>query len=135
VASSGNERFDTRNNEPKHTDDMSAQTLNDGLETETEIRRAIVNLLRDIFGNPFRAVSVDAGWLTANVVSVARKLYESRDFAAMPILADALQVAGCKNAHVLNHCRSDSPHCRGCWVINAVLGKSALPSADGSGGC
>ncbi|MDY3553595.1 hypothetical protein R5W24_002698 [Gemmata sp. JC717] len=42
----------------------------------------------------------------------------------MPILADALQDAGCDNDDILNHCRADTVHARGCWVVDAVLGKS-----------
>jgi hypothetical protein len=45
-----------------------------------------------------------------------------RDFSAMPILADALQDAGCDNDDVLNHCRGAGPHVRGCWVVDGVLG-------------
>ena len=41
-----------------------------------------------------------------------------------PILADALQDAGCDNADVLDHCHSEGPHVRGCWVVDLVLGKS-----------
>ena len=46
-----------------------------------------------------------------------------RDFSAMPILADALQDAGCDNADILDHCRGPGPHVRGCWVVDLVLGK------------
>jgi hypothetical protein len=43
----------------------------------------------------------------------------------MPILADALQDAGCDNEEVLDHCRAaDGVHVRGCWVVDLVLGKS-----------
>ena len=42
----------------------------------------------------------------------------------MPILADALQDAGCDNDDILNHCRDDGPHVRGCWVVDLVLGKA-----------
>jgi hypothetical protein len=80
-------------------------------------------LIRDIFVNPYRPVSVDQCWLTSNVVSIAHQIYESRDFGAMPILADALQDAGCENADVLDHCRGPGPHVRGCWVVDLVLGK------------
>jgi hypothetical protein len=51
------------------------------------------------------------------------RLYESRDFSAMPILADALQDAGCDCDDVLAHCRGPGPHVRGCWVVDLVLGK------------
>jgi hypothetical protein len=80
--------------------------------------------LRDIFGNPFRPLTFDAAWLTSTAVSLARGMYESRDFGAMPILADALQDAGCDSEDVLNHCRAPGPHVRGCWVVDLVLGKS-----------
>jgi hypothetical protein len=49
-------------------------------------------------------------------------MYGSRDFGAMPILADALQDAECDNAAILDHCRGPGPHVRGCWVVDLVLG-------------
>ncbi|MBA4066880.1 MAG: hypothetical protein C0501_24870 [Isosphaera sp.] len=86
---------------------------------------AQVALLRDIFGNPFRAVVFDPAWRTDTAVSLARGMYEARDFAAMPILADALQDAGCEDDHVLTHCRDpDGVHVRGCWVVDLALGLS-----------
>jgi hypothetical protein len=50
-------------------------------------------------------------------------MYESRDFSPMPILADALQDAGCDSDDVLAHCRGDESHVRGCWAVDLVLGK------------
>ncbi len=83
-----------------------------------------VALLRDIFGNPFRPVTFSPSWRTDTAVSLARGMYESRDFSAMPILADALQDAGCDNDDVPNHCRDPKQfHVRGCWVVDLVLGK------------
>jgi hypothetical protein len=58
------------------------------------------------------------------VVAFARQMYESRDFSPMPILADALQDAGCDHPDVLAHCRGPGPHVRGCWVVDLVLGKT-----------
>jgi hypothetical protein len=84
-------------------------------------------LLRDIIGNPFRPVALDPAWLTRHdglVVSMAQKMYDSRDFSDMPVLADALEEAGCANQDSLNHCRSGGEHIRGCWVVDALLGKS-----------
>jgi hypothetical protein len=80
-------------------------------------------IIRDIFGNPFRPVIADLSWLTSTVAVLARQMYESRDFSPMPILADALQDAGCDNADFLDHCRGDGPHVRGCWVVDLLLGK------------
>jgi hypothetical protein len=68
-------------------------------------------------------VSVEPAWLTSTVVTLARQMYEARDFGAMPILADALQDAGCDNDDILTHCRVPGPHVRGCWVLDLVLGK------------
>jgi hypothetical protein len=90
-----------------------------------KVERAIqADIFRDIFGNPFRPAVLDAAWRTDTAVSLARTMYDSRDFGAMPILADALQDAGCDNEHILNHCRHTSlAHVRGCWVVDLVLGK------------
>jgi hypothetical protein len=43
----------------------------------------------------------------------------------MPILADAMQDAGCEDAAILGHCRDPQQvHVRGCWVVDLVLGKT-----------
>jgi hypothetical protein len=82
-------------------------------------------LVRDIFGNLLRPVSFNPAWRTDTAVSLARTVYDSREFSAMPILADALQDAGCADEHILNHCRyANQPHVRGCWVCDLVLGKA-----------
>jgi hypothetical protein len=71
-----------------------------------------------------RLVRFDAAWRTDTALSVARLMYDSREFSAMPILADALQDAGCDNDSILNHCRdTNQTHVCGCWVVDAVLGK------------
>lgn len=88
---------------------------------------AQASLVRDIFGNPFRPVTFYPAWRTDTAVSLAKGMYESRDFSDMPILADALQEAGCEEGFehpvILPHCRGNGPHVRGCWVLDLVLGK------------
>jgi hypothetical protein len=86
-------------------------------------RKAQGFILLDIFGNPFRSVSVDPSWLTSTVVALARGTYDERAFDRLPILADALQDAGCENADILTHLRGDGPHVRGCWALDLILGK------------
>jgi hypothetical protein len=80
-------------------------------------------LVRDVFGNPPRPVTADPSWLTSTVMQLAQGIYADRAFDRLPILADALQDAGCENGDVLAHCRSEGPHVRGCWVVDLVLGK------------
>jgi hypothetical protein len=80
-------------------------------------------LCREVFGNLFESVNFDPAWHADTAVSLAQQMYDARDFSAMPILADALQDAGCDNEGILSHCRSSGPHVRGCWVVDLVLGK------------
>lgn len=82
------------------------------------------NMLREVFGNPFRPVVPDPTWLTSDVLLLVRGIYDERAFDRMPILADALQDAGCDNEEVLSHCRGTGPHVRGCWVVDLLLGKA-----------
>lgn len=94
---------------------------------ESEERQVQATLLRDIFGNPFRPVSVNTSWLTWNdgtVVKLAQSIYDERTFDRLPILADALEEAGCSDADILNHLRGPGPHVRGCWVVDAILEKA-----------
>jgi hypothetical protein len=92
--------------------------------TLARANESAVALFREVFGNPFRPVTVSAEWRTETAVALARQMYDSRDFSAMPILADALQDAGCDSAEILDHCRGPGPHVRGCFVVDLVLGKS-----------
>jgi hypothetical protein len=90
---------------------------------EDALYRWLAHLVRDVFGNPFRPVAVDPRWRTETVLALAQGAYADRAFDRLPILADALQDAGCDNADVLDHCRGPGPHVRGCWVVDLILGK------------
>ncbi len=88
-------------------------------------RRAQCDLLRDLFGNPFRPAVIEPTWLKWNdgcVIKLARAIYEERKYQDMKILADALEEAGCTNADILTHCRQTGEHVRGCWVVDLLLG-------------
>lgn len=126
----------------------------DYLLTETESYHsegetpALCELIRDIFGNPFRPVTLDPRWLSSTVLDLAQSIYDefphiapgmpgvTSEFAAsddsqrhprqtggymkMHILADALMDAGCDCEEIINHCRGPGPHVRGCWVIDLL---------------
>jgi hypothetical protein len=81
-------------------------------------------LVRDIFGNPFRPVTFDRPRQTRHVTALAATIYGGRAFDRLPILADALEEAGCDNADILSHCRGPGQHVRGCWVVDLVTGRA-----------
>jgi hypothetical protein len=84
-------------------------------------------ILREIFGGrPFRRLFVDPVWMSWNdstVPNLSQRIYNDRAFNLMPILADALEAAGCRDAAILDHCRQPGEHVRGCWVLDLLLGK------------
>jgi hypothetical protein len=87
---------------------------------------AQADLLRDLFGNPFHPVALDPAWPTWNggaVLHLARTIYDERRFEDLPVLADALEEAGCTRVDILSHCRQASVHVRGCWVLDLLLDK------------
>jgi hypothetical protein len=93
-------------------------------------RSAQADLLRDLFGNPFRPVTLAPSWLTPDVRRLAQATYEERllpsgelEPARLAVLADALEDAGCGSAEILGHLRAEGVHVRGCWAVDLVLGK------------
>jgi hypothetical protein len=81
-------------------------------------------LVRCVSGNPFRPVTLDPGilaWNGGTVPKLAQVIYDGRDFDQLPILADALEEAGCTDPAILDHCRQPGEHVRGCWVVDLLL--------------
>ncbi len=107
--------------------DAFPEVILDLVHTENVIYLAEIaaqcDSVRDIFGNPYRPVTLDSAWLTPTVVSFARTIYEQRAFQYMPLLACALEREGCNQAAVLKHCRQLPEHVRGCWLVDLILGK------------
>ncbi len=74
---------------------------------------------------PFTA-AVDPAWLAWNggcVRKLARAVCEGGRFEKLPVLADALEDAGCTDAAVLAHCRDPAGHAPGCWVLERLQGR------------
>lgn len=87
---------------------------------------AAIDILGDVLGNPFRPVQIERGWLGWNDRTperIARRIYEERRFEDLPILADALEEAGCTLPEMLEHCRQPRTHYRGCWLIDMILNR------------
>jgi hypothetical protein len=90
-------------------------------------RAAHARLLRDIFGNPWWPASIPPpvlAWNGDTVPRLAQSIYEEHAFDRTPILADALEEAGCQDADILGHLRGPGAHTRGCFVVDALLGRS-----------
>jgi hypothetical protein len=85
--------------------------------------RAQTGLLRCIFGNPFRPITLQVAWRTSAVMALARAVHDERRFQDMRILADALEEVGCTDAEILRHLRGPGPHVLGCWALDRVLGR------------
>jgi hypothetical protein len=114
--------------------DCAEPKLSPEEESEWEAGRRVegaaqCDLLRDIVGNPFRPVVVLPAWRTEAVLAIAHKAHSERDFGLLPILADALEDAGCTTGELLGHCRGATVHTLGCWVLDLVLGNLAEPGA------
>jgi len=107
---------------------------NEAIQTE---REAQLILIHDVFGNPFHPLPfINLSWLAWNggiIPRLAQVIYDNRRFSDMPVLADALEEAGCTNAAILDHCRGETEHVRGCWVIDQLLrgtNRMIVPGTD-----
>ncbi len=107
---------------PRNTEEVracAARIAKDGFAE----RNYQARILRCLFGNPFDRLSAGTHWMTETVNGLAKAIYAERAFDRLPILADALEDAGCTNADVLSHCREPGEHVRGCWVVDLLLAK------------
>jgi hypothetical protein len=89
-------------------------------------RARACELVHEVFGNPFRPVTHQPAWLDRNGGAAFHLAYavaaEGR-FGDLPVLADALEEAGCTDVNLLTHLRGGGPHVRGCWALDTVLGQ------------
>jgi hypothetical protein len=93
------------------------------LEWRVPPDRELCDLHRCIFGNPFRPVAFTPKWRAPTVRRLAEAIYDERAFDRLPILADALEEAGCTDPEILGHCRGGGEHVLGCWLVDLILGK------------
>lgn len=79
-----------------------------------------------LYGAPPSAI-IDPAWLTWNdgvVLRLAGAIAQEGNYGVLPILADALEEAGCADADVLGHCRSCGQDAGNSWVVNRILAAS-----------
>jgi hypothetical protein len=103
-------------------DAITALALTAGIPEEAS-RKMLYTTYCEIVGTSGHSLAFLPEWRTTTTVQLARHMYESRNFSAMPILADALQDAECDNEEILRHCREPGSHVRGCFLIDLVLKK------------
>jgi hypothetical protein len=87
---------------------------------------AQASLIRCLWGSPFRRAAVAPSLRSCHdgtVVRLAQAIYDAGAFDRPPVLADALEEAGCTDADILDHLRGPGPHVRGCWPVDLILGK------------
>ncbi len=85
-------------------------------------------IVRDLFRAPCEPFRFDTAWLARKgkpAVELAQVIYRDYRFDLLPTLADVLQRAGIRDDWVLTHCRTEGPHVRGCWVVDALLEKES----------
>jgi hypothetical protein len=97
-----------------------------GAEFNLKVERAkalayLQRVLDEMTPPDMAAQQFDNRWRTFDVLGLARAIYKERVFERMPILADALMDAGCGDESIIRHCRGDSLHARGCWVLDLIL--------------
>jgi hypothetical protein len=90
--------------------------------------RMLLEVVRDVAGNPFRPAALEPAWLDGNgglARAIAAGIAEEERFDEVSVLGDALEDAGCRDEAVLAHARRrPGRHYRGCWLVDAVLGRS-----------
>lgn len=96
------------------------------IESRRQESALLADHLRDIIRNPYTLGWVDPDWKRWNdetIVRFATSIHQTGCYEEMPIFGDALEEAGCDDEQILDHCRADQEHVRGCWVIDLVLGR------------
>jgi hypothetical protein len=96
---------------------------------ESRIRQMSADILRDLFGDPFRNVNLPVGWLAGRgreAVAIAQAIHDDRTFDELPILADALEDSDCPCPELARHCREPGPHGRGCWAVDVLRGEELV---------
>jgi len=104
-------------------DETEIRNLSDYVRASAVEKTHQCHWLRCIVGNPFRHGRFMPAWCSTTIKHLAQVIYDDRAFDRLPILADALEEAGCTNPGILNHCRGPGPHVRGCWLIDLLLKK------------
>ena len=105
---------------------LTRQAARRASRSEDAERAAQIRLLYEIIGNPFRPTTLEPAWLSwcgGAIVKIAQAIHEGGTYAELPILADALEEAGCGNSDILAHCREPGEHVRGCWVVDLFVEK------------
>jgi hypothetical protein len=87
------------------------------------LRKQQREMLREVVGEPFAPPRFDPAWRTPDVKTLAESIAKEGSFEDLPILADPLEDAGCRDGALLAHLRGPGPHALGCWALDLVRGR------------
>lgn len=111
---------------PMSADEMTAEVLQ--LTVNDQPNRSALeqaDVLREVVANPFLEIAFDPRWRSETVLGIAASIDEASAWDRLPILADAMQDAGCEVPAILDHCRDpQGVHRRGCWVLDGILDRA-----------
>lgn len=89
-------------------------------------QRARHDLLLDLCGDAPPVERLDPAWLRwqdSTIPRMAEAIARERSFDLLPVLADALEEAGCPPGRLLRHCRQWPHHALGCWALDLLRGR------------
>jgi hypothetical protein len=92
--------------------------------SDLPVRKRVESGEQDTNGEPLGEVSCRPEWLAWNggtVQRMAQSILNSGAFADVPLLADALELAGCTDKRLLRHLRENMKHGKNCWVLRLLL--------------
>lgn len=108
----------------------SLSVVQDELKNTSAFSGFIADSLRHALGpNPFQPRIFDPSWRTEAVVGLVRSIERENAYDRLPVVADALDDAGCTDPAILDRCRDTSqPGRYGLWVLEDIMGRSnAVP--------
>lgn len=115
-----------------HDGEISSDRLNQSWQTPAECLEFLGMLQSEVLdvarSRRRESLLVDPHWLQANgsaVRNIAQAIQQDWTFDSLPILADALEEAGCEDVNLLSHCRQPREHGPSCWVVELLLSEEA----------
>jgi hypothetical protein len=104
-------------------------------ETAANLRDQVVRFMqrkKAVFREWAMNHPINVAWLSNEAVltSLAQGINDQRRWDDLPLLADALEKAGCTDLEILDHCCRGVEHSTHCWVVDLVLNSNPPPNVS-----